>query len=91
MTKEDLINAGYKPQACKIGTLYFKDGFFCRLHADKCIFYSTSDDMTPLGTVDTIEEITELEKKYYRDEIAALETKLELKKLLFEKRFGETL
>lgn len=89
MTLQELLDNGYKPQDCKIGTLYFKDGFFCRLHADKCIFYSISDDMTPLGTVNTIDEMTELEKKYYRDEIADLETMLELKKLLFEKRFGE--
>ena len=91
MTLQELLDNGYKPQQCKIGTLYFKDGFFCRLNYDEVVYYSNSDDMHPLGLAKTFDEIKELEKKYYRDEIAALETKLELKKLLFEKRFGETL
>ena len=88
MTKEDLINAGYTPQNCKIGTLYFKGGFFCRLDKDEAVYFSISDDMNPLGRAKTLDDINELEKKFYKEEIEALEATLSFKKKLFAERFG---
>ena len=89
MTKQELLDNGYKPQQCKIGTLYFKDGFFCRLNYDEVVYYSNSDDMHPLGLAKTFDEIKELEKKHYKSVMERIETKLKLAKLDYKERYGE--
>lgn len=79
MTKEDLINYGYTPRECKVGTLYFKDHFFGKLDKDGVLdFRKTSDDMHTIGKVSTIKELKELEKQYYVEKRGRLQLMVEL-------------
>ena len=79
MTKEDLINYGYTPRECKVGTLYFKDCFFGKLDKDGVLdFRKTSDDMNTIGKVSTIKELKELEKQYYVEKRGRLQLMVEL-------------
>lgn len=89
MTNKELIDNGWSPQICKIGTLYFKGSFFCRLDKDEVVFFSVRDDMNPLGRAKTFEEITNLEKNYYKSVIETLEAKLILAKADYKDKYGE--
>ena len=74
---------------CKIGTLYFKDGFFCRLNEDDTVsLFSVNDDTNPLGRAETFSEIRETQKEYYLDYIRGLETKLQVLKSWFNAEYG---
>ena len=64
MTHEDLVNYGYKPEDCKIGTLYFKGNLFCRLDNDVATVRTIQDDMTDIGKASTIEELKKIEKRH---------------------------
>jgi hypothetical protein len=64
MTHEDLINRGYKPEDCLIGTLYFKGNLFCRLDNGVASVRTVQDDMTDIGKASTIEELMKIEKDY---------------------------
>lgn len=89
MTREELINDGWKPQLCKVGTLFFKDGYFCRFTDDGVLLYSTSNDRVPLGTVYTIKGIAELEKSEELNVIKSVSTNLGILKMRFKKKYGE--
>ena len=92
MTKEDFLNDGWKPQQCKIGTLYFKDCFFARVLNDgKVSVSSVHDDMHTLAIVETKEEIDNTIKNFYRDVILELENKLETIKKDFFEKYGESI
>lgn len=73
MTEQELIEYGYKPEECKIGTLYFRSPFFINLKDGVARVYSINDDNNPLGEATTIEEVKRLESdqhlqmfKYHR-------------------------
>lgn len=89
MTHEQLTLNGWKPELCKIDTLYFKDGYFCRLKDGKITVYSVSDDMNPLGTAETFSEVRELQKNHELSVIQSLENTVKLLKMTFEKKYGE--
>jgi hypothetical protein len=90
MTDNELKENGWNPMLCKIGTLYFKDNFFCKLRDNGIVsIYSVNDDMNPIGTVTTIDGIFGAIKHWYRLEIEAYKRKTEqLEKEYFE-RYGE--
>ena len=91
MTRQELINNGWQPKNCRVGTLYFNygTGFFCRLDKDEVIFFSCEDDMHPLGRAKTFPEMEELERKYYKEEIDLLEAKLEYCRKLYQMKYGK--
>lgn len=88
MTKEQLINDGWKPELCLIGTLYFKEDYFCRLDNDTAIVFSKSNDMVPLGKAKTFDEIKNLQKTHEETSIALAELQLNIMKDLFMKKYG---
>lgn len=89
MTHEQLTLNGWRPELCKIDTLYFKDGYFCRLKDGKAIVFSVNDDMNPLGTAETFSEIRELQKNHELSVIQSLENTVKLLKMAFEAKYGE--
>lgn len=92
MTREELINAGWKCRLCKIGSLYFKDGYFCRFKADgNLLVFSEGDDMNPIGEAQTMDDITALQKKHELGTIRAIEKAYELMVKAYEMKYGETL
>lgn len=81
MTDLELKTYGWTPQVCKIGTLYFKDNFFCRfINDDTVTVMSTSNDMLPLGKATTLDELKNIQKEYDKEKIR--ETKRRLEELL---------
>ena len=88
MTDKELIAAGWKQKMCKIGYLYFKEDYFCRLDKDEAIVFSVSDDMNPLGKAKTFEEIKKLQKENEEHEIIATEFMLKTMRETFEKKYG---
>ena len=93
MTKKELIKFGFEPEECRVGTLYFKGNFFCRKRGNafpgEYVIFHRSDDMSPLGTVRTTEEIVQIEKDYERASIKCLENAVREMKDDFEKKYGE--
>lgn len=79
MTQDELINDGWIPRNCKIGTLYFKGNFFGKLTESTGTFElrSMTDDMNPLGTAKTFDDIKAIQKKYYLQEVRYCEYRLE--------------
>lgn len=67
MTHEDLVNYGYKPEDCKIGTLYFKGKLFCKLDNGVASVRTIQDDMTDIGKASTIEELKKIEKQHFEE------------------------
>lgn len=66
LTHDLLLLAGYTPEDCKIGTLYFKSGFFCRIKSDGTVdVRRNSDDMRSLGIAHSLNEIAKIEKEYF--------------------------
>ena len=88
MTEKELRENGWKPESCKIGTLYFKDVFFCRLDGEKAIVFSANDDMNPLGTAETLDEIKEIQMQYELDRIHTMEERLVKARTYFENVYG---
>lgn len=89
MTEQELIDKGWKPELCKIGTLYFKGNFFIRLDNDKALVFSNHDDMHPLGKAENYEGIIAIQKESDRKDILWLEANLSALKYTFEKKYGE--
>lgn len=92
MTENELIADGWKPEICRIDTLYFKDGFFCRIREEEdekdVAVFSEANDMTVLGFAKTIEEINEFKRLYYLNQIKDLEEKLKLAKEIYFEKYG---
>ena len=88
MTEKELRENGWKSESCKIGTLYFKDVFFCRLDGEKAIVFSANDDMNPLGTAETLDEIKEIQMQYELDRIHTMEERLVKARTYFENVYG---
>lgn len=89
MTKEEIKELGWMPTECKIGTLYFKDGFFCHICEDGNVkVFHTSDDMNPLGVASSADEIKELMKKHDLSVIKKLEMELALHRSVFAGKYG---
>ena len=61
MTEQELIDYGYKPEECKIGTLYFKAGFFVRLKDGVALLYRIRDDEKLCAEITTIDELRDKE------------------------------
>ena len=87
MTGQDLKDKGWVAEQCKIGILYFKDVYFCRLTEEgEAIVFVTFNDMVPLGTAKTYEEIIALQKSHEIKEIEKFESYVDyLKKSAIEK------
>jgi hypothetical protein len=88
MTEKELCHDRWRPMSCKIGTLYFKDVFFCRLDGEKAIVFSVNDDMNPLGTAETLDEIKEIQMQYELDRIHTMEERLVKARTYFENVYG---
>lgn len=92
MTEEDLLENGWQSQACKIGTLYFKDGFFCRFkESGIATVFSVTDDMNPIGVANNVEQLEEAQKHYYQTVIKKLKMNYEVMKEYYEKKYKEKL
>ena len=89
MTREELVKNGWCPKDCKVGVLYLKSGYFIDLRETKARVFSESDDMNPLGEVETLEEVTELQKTHEKSIIKELELSLTLMKKAYEIKYGE--
>ena len=63
MTGRDFENNGWVPKQCRVGTLYFKGTFFCRIEDGKAVLFDITDDMNPIGEANTLEEIRNLQMK----------------------------
>lgn len=78
MTKTELKENGWSPQACKIGTLFFKGNFFCRfINDDTVTVMSTSNDMLSLGKATTLDELKNIQKEYDKEKIREAKRRLE--------------
>ena len=77
ITKEDLINKGFKPKLCKIGTLYFNDPFFCILKDGKADIRTNSNDMRTFKIIENIDELSEVYLNYYKLLRANLQRRLD--------------
>ena len=92
MTKEDLIDDGWMPQDCKIGTLYFKENFFARLLDDgKISLFSIYEDMYPFAVVSDKNDFDKAIKGFYYDRISKLENKVKRLKEDFFEKYGESI
>lgn len=90
MTQEDLVNDGWKPELCMIGTLYFKDAYFCKLNEEnKVVLFHMSDDIKPLGIAETFEEIDKLRQTHELSEIVHLEFLLNKLKKDYLNKYSE--
>lgn len=88
MTDKELQDAGWQPRDCRIGTLYFKGSFFCRIKKDGiAVIYRCSDDMNPIGYAGTVEDFKPLMQKSDLAEIELMEAELRLMKLAYEKEY----
>lgn len=88
MTEEQLINDGWKPELCKIGTLYFKGNYFCRLDDETATVFSKSNDMTPLGTAKTFEEMEKIQMTREETDIIYTEFRLKIMIKAFKEKYG---
>lgn len=88
MTKEELEKEGWVPQLCRVGTLFFKGNFFCRIKDDKVIVFNVKYDMTPLGEAETFEDIKKIQMKSDLCEIALMSIQMGDMMKEFEKTYG---
>ena len=73
MTEKDFVDDGWRPIDCKIGRMYFKGDFFARLVDDGIAdIRAVTSDMYSLGTAKDMREVSELEKKWYKDKACTL-------------------
>ena len=92
MNKQELLDNGWNPEECRIGTLYFIEGFFCRFkEPDKVTVFSIADDMNPLGVAETIEELESIQKNFYKEKIIKFKSYYEELKKYYEDRYNEKL
>ncbi len=56
MTEKELIEFGYKPEQCKIGTLYFKGSIFVILNNNIADVREIGDDTASFGIATTLDE-----------------------------------
>lgn len=89
MFEKELIDKGWKPELCKIGTLYFKENFFIRLDKDKALVFSIKDDMHPIGKASTYEEIIALQKEEDKKDIFWLEATIIALKHEYKQKYNE--
>ena len=90
MTKQEFLDNGWEVQLCKIGNLYFKDGFFCRFKDhETVVLYSVNDDMKPLGNAKSIDELDKLKKDYYLDKVKSYKLQYEIAKRFYEETYNE--
>ncbi|WP_296864383.1 hypothetical protein [uncultured Methanobrevibacter sp.] len=89
MINEDLLNEGWVPKECKVGTFWFKNNYVCGVKGDDSIVvWSRDDDMNPLGTADNIQGIKYIQRKHESDIIKFVETKLNKMKENFKETYG---
>ena len=96
MTNQELLDNGWKEELCKIGTLYFKDGFFCRFKDNETLLvFHCSDDMNPLGEAKTLDDIFELKKQYFKYSVQHEKLKYEIAKdyyeIVYKEKYGNPL
>lgn len=92
MTKQELIDAGWKPKTCKIGTLYFKHGFFCSFKDENTVkVYSITDDLNPICVTSELEVVNDAEKYFYKDQVKRLKMKYLSAKEFYENKYNEKL
>ena len=89
MTDNELIDKGWKPELCKIGTLYFKENFFIRLDKDKVLVFSIKDDMNPIGKASNYDEIISLQKEKDKKDILWLEANIRSLKNRYKQKYNE--
>lgn len=90
MTRKELKENGWYPQACKIGTLFFKGNFFCRfINDDTVTVMSTSNDMLPLGKATTLDELKKIQKEYDKEKIKEYKMRLEELLQTYKKTYNE--
>ena len=90
MTHDELTDNGWVPKQCKVGTLYFKDNYFCKLKDDVAVVYSINDDMNPLDEAHTLQDIFDIQKKNDCMQIVTMEHSLELIKAAFQVKYNES-
>lgn len=89
MLSEELVNAGWNPENCRIGTLYFKEDFFCRIKDNGIVaVFRCNDDMNPIGYAGTLDDINSLMQKSDLAEITKAEILLDIMKSRYEKKYG---
>jgi hypothetical protein len=89
MIKEELIKDGWKEEDCMTGTLYFKDGFFCRFVSESEVkVFSVCDDTHPLGITDSLDGITEFKKMSDAQDIGILQFRVSYLKGAFKDKYG---
>ena len=76
MTEKELIEFGYTPEECKIGTLYFKGSVVVRLNDNISDVREVVDDTNSFGTATTLDELKCIENKIYDDLIQKVEKKI---------------
>lgn len=84
MTEEELIEFGYKPKQCKIGTLYFKGSIFVRLNNSVADVREVADDTNSFGTATTLDELKCIENKIYDDLIHKVENKINQYRIMIQ-------
>ena len=90
MTNQELVDNGWKPRDCRVGTLYFNGDFFCRLKKDGiAVIYRCKDDMNPIGCAGTVEDILLLMEKSDLAEITLFEATLNLMKAQYERKYNK--
>ena len=93
MTEKELIDNCWEPKICKIAKMYFKDKFFCRFDFkdnNKVLVFSTNDDMNPIGSATTYDEIIELQKESDLQDIQMMEAYLDIMKKNFNIKYDST-
>ena len=77
MTQDELINDGWVPKNCKIGTLYFKGEFFGRIRGEVFELRCIDNDMVPIGNALTLKDIRDVQKYHYKWKVRECERMLE--------------
>lgn len=84
MTVKELIEFGYKPEQCKIGTLYFKGSIFVILNNNIADVREVGDDTNSFGTATTLDELEHIENKIYDDLIQKVEKKINQYRIMIQ-------
>lgn len=84
MTEQELIQFGYKPEQCKIGTLYFKGSIFVKLNNNVADVREVVDDTNSFGTAATLDELKHVENKIYDDLIQKIENKINQYRIMIQ-------
>lgn len=84
MTAKELVEFGYKPEQCKIGTLYFKGSIFVILNNNIADVREVGDDTNSFGTATTLDELKHFENKIYEDLIQKVENKINQYRIMIQ-------